>query len=166
MAATQKNKRSQNFGNVEYHRSKKAMQRYIDLLNYYRYYIPRLAYKLNPSFQLLKTTENKDKIIITPDFFIEFCKTKDGLDKRCQSALRQPLPDKHLVSMTDASFQAAGNAVLAEDDPDQKFASTRKSYAPVTYGSKFFTTPQIQMSIPAIDFLAKQLAFKDFGYFF
>ena len=46
--------------------------------------------------------------------------------------------------MTDASFGAAGYAVLIEDDPSQKFTSIRKSYAPpVAYGSKTFTPAQI-----------------------
>ena len=48
--------------------------------------------------------------------------------------------------MTDASFQAAGYAVLTEDDPNQKYTSTRKTYAPVAYGSKTFSPSQIKMS--------------------
>ena len=41
--------------------SKKAHQRYIGFLNYYRNYIPRLAERLTPFFQLLKTTDAKTK---------------------------------------------------------------------------------------------------------
>ena len=33
--------------------------------------------------------------------------------------LIQPLPDKQIILMTDASFQAAGYTVLIEDDPNQ-----------------------------------------------
>ena len=51
--------------------------------------------------------------------------------------------------MTDASFGAAGYAVLIEDDPNQKFTSIRKSYALVAYGSKTSTPEQIKMSIYA-----------------
>ena len=39
--------------------------------------------------------------------------------------------------MTDAIFQAAGYAVLKQDDPKKKSTSTRKTYAPVAYGSKY-----------------------------
>ena len=49
--------------------------------------------------------------------------------------------------MNDASFQAAGYAVLKEDDPNQKYTSTRKNYAPIAYGSKTYSTSQIKMSI-------------------
>ena len=44
--------------------------------------------------------------------------------------------------MTDASFTAAGYAVLIEDDPLEKYTSTRKAYAPVAHGSKTFSPAQ------------------------
>ena len=68
--------------------------------------------------------------------------------------------------MTDASFGGAGYAVLIEDDPNQKFTSLRKSYAPLAYGSKTFTPAQIKMSIYAKEFLAIYFAFKEFGHIF
>ena len=68
--------------------------------------------------------------------------------------------------MTDASFGAAGYAVLIEDDPNQKFTSLRKSYASVAYGSKIFIPAQIKMSIYAKEFLAIYFAFKEFGHIF
>ena len=54
-------------------------------------------------------------------------------------ALQQPLPNKQIALMTDASFAAAGYAVRIEDDPTQKLASLHKSYAPVAYEAKTFT---------------------------
>ena len=68
--------------------------------------------------------------------------------------------------MTDASFGAAGYAVLIEYDPNQNFTSLRKSYTPVEYGSKTFTAAQIKMSIYAKEFLAIYFAFKEFGHIF
>ena len=64
------------------------------------------------------------------------------LDRCCQLALRQPLPGEHLGLMIDAIFQAAGYAVLTEDDPNQKYTSTRKTYAATAYGSKTYTPSQ------------------------
>ena len=66
--------------------------------------------------------------------------------------------------MTDASFSAAGYALLTEDDPEQKYTFSRKAYAPVAYGSKTFTTSQLKMSIYANKFLAIDFAFKEFGH--
>ena len=69
--------------------------------------------------------------------------------------------------MTDASFGAAGYADdLIEDDPNQKFSSLRKSYAPVAYGSKTFKPAQLKMSIYVKEFLAIYFAFKEFGHYF
>ena len=47
----------------------------------------------------------------------EFREINKALDRCCQLALRQTLPGKQLVLMTDASFQAAGYAVLIEMIP-------------------------------------------------
>ena len=65
--------------------------------------------------------------------------------------------------MTDASFKAASYAVLIEDDPNQKYTSTRKTYAPIAYGSKTYSPSQIKTSFYAEDFPAIYMAFKEFG---
>ena len=84
----------------------------------YQNYIPRLGERHTPFFQLLKTTDAKAKIPIAPNIMKDFREINEALDRCCQLALRQPLPGKQLVLMTDASFQAAGYAVLREDDPN------------------------------------------------
>ena len=125
-----------------------------------------MAERLSPFFQLLKTTDATDKIPITLNIMKEFSEMNEALDRCCQLALRQPLPSKKLVFMTDASFRAAGYAVLIEDDPNQKYTSTRKNFAPIAYGSKTFSLSQIKISIYAKEFLAIYMAFKEFGHVF
>ena len=95
--APQKQKIAEFLEKVKFPRSKKALQRYIGFLNYYRNYIPRLAERLTPIFQLLKTTDAKTKIPITPDIIREFREINEALDRCCQLALRQSLPGKQLV---------------------------------------------------------------------
>ena len=68
--------------------------------------------------------------------------------------------------MTDASFLAAGYAILTEDDPNQKYLSDKKSYALIAYGSKTFTPSQLKMSIYAEEFLEIYYAFKKVGHIF
>ena len=164
--APQKQKIAKFLEKVKFPRSKKTLQRYIGFLNYYRNYIPRLAERLTPVFQLLKITDAKTEIQITPDIMKELRELNEALDRCCQLALRQPLPGEQLVLMTDASFQAAGYAVLIEDDPNQKYTSTRKTYAPIAYGSKTYTASQIKMSIYVKEISAIYLAFKEFGHIF
>ena len=164
--APQKQKITKFFEKANFPRSKEALQRYIRFLNFYRNYIPRLAERFTPFFQLLKTTDTKTKIRITHDIMKEFREINEALDRCCQLALRQPLPGKQLVLMTDASFQAAVYEVQIEDDPNQKYTSTRKTYAPIAYGSKTYLPSQIKMSIYAKEFLAIHMAFKEFGHIF
>ena len=106
--APQKQKITKFLEKANFPRSKKELQRYFGFLKYYRNYITRLAERLIPFFQLLKTTDAKAKIPITLDIMKEFTEINEALNRCCQLALRQPLPGKHLVLMTDASFQAAG----------------------------------------------------------
>ena len=56
--------------------------------------------------------------------------------------------------MIDAPFQAAGSALLIENNPNQKYNSTHKTYAPIAYGSQIYTPSQIKMSTLAKQFLA------------
>ena len=64
-----------------------------------------LAERLNQFFQLVKTTENEDKIIIKPELMNDLRKLDNVLEISNQLALREPIPDKHLILMTNASFQ-------------------------------------------------------------
>ena len=123
--------RVQNFlENTIFPKSKKALQRYLGFLNYYRNYIPRLSEKLTPFFKLLTKDE---KILVTPDLLEKFTEIDKALDRCCELALKQPLPNKQIALMTDAGFSAAGYAVLIEDDPLEKYTSTRNAFAPVVY---------------------------------
>ena len=135
----------------------------LGFLNYYRNYIPRLSEKLTPFFKLLTKDEN---VLVTPDLLEKFTEINKALDRCCELALKQPLPNKQIALLTDASFSAAGYAVLIEDDPLEKYTSTRKAFAPVAYGSKTFSPTQLKMSIYAKEFLAIFFAFKEFGHIF
>ena len=155
---------------TKFPKSKKALQIYLGFLYYYRNYIPRLSEKLVPFFQLLKKDE-KVLVRVIPnarssELIEQFNEINRDLDRCSQLALRQPLPNRQLVLMTDASFTATGYAILTEDDPNQKFTSVKKSYAPVAYGSKTFIPSQLKMSIYAKEFLAIYYAFKEFGHIF
>ena len=83
-------------------------------------------------------------------------------DKCCQLALRQPLLGKQLILMTDTKFQAAEYAVWTEDGPNGRHTSTRKTYAPVAYGSKTFTHSHTKMSFFNEEIFATYLTLKDF----
>ena len=73
-----------------------------------------------------------------------FHSVKKALSYACELALKQPIPGKQLVLMTDASFRSAGFAPMIENNPDQKIQSKRKTYAPVAFGSKVLSPAQLK----------------------
>ena len=78
--------RVQNFlENTKFPKSKKALQRYLGFLNYYRNYIPRLSEKLTPFFKLLTKDE---KVLVTPDLLEKFTEINKALDRCCELALK------------------------------------------------------------------------------
>ena len=93
----------QNFlENRKFPKTKKSLQRYLGFLNYY--------------------WKNLDPLE-------KFTDINKALDRCCELALKQPLPNKQIALMTDASFMAAAYAVLIEDDPQAKYTSTRKAFS-------------------------------------
>ena len=111
-------------------KSEKVLQRYLCFVNYYRKYIPGMAEKLNPIYKFLKA---EVPINITSELKETFDSVNEALSDACQLALKQPIPGKQLVLMTDASFRSAGYALMIEDSPDQKIQSKRKTYVPVAF---------------------------------
>ena len=120
-----------------------------------------MAEKLNPFYKLLKT---EVPINITSELKETFDSVNKALSDACELALKQPIPGKQLVLMTDASFRSAGYAIMIEDNPNQKIQSKRKTYAPVAFGSKFFSPAQLKMSIYSKQFLAIYMAFLEFAH--
>ena len=146
---------------LRFPKSKKALQRYLGFVNYYRIYIPGMAEKLNPFYKLLKT---EVPINITSELKETFDSVNKALSDAFELALKQPIPGKQLVLMTDASFKSAGYALMIEDNPDQKIQSKRKTYAPVAFGSKIFSPAQLKMSIYSREFLAIYMEFLEFAH--
>ena len=146
---------------LRFPKSKKALQRYPGFVNYYRNYIPRMAEKPNPFNELLKT---EVPINVTSEWKETFDSVNRALSDACEVALKQPIPGKLLVLMTDTSFRSAGYALMIEDNPDQKIQSKRKAYAPVAFGSKIFSPAQLKMSIYSKETLAIYLAFLEFAH--
>ena len=99
-----------------------------------RKYFPRMAEKLNPFYNLLKT---EVPIKITSELKETFDSVNKALSDACEIAVKQPIPGKQLVLMTDASFGSAGYALMIEDSPDLKIQSKRKTYGPCHLAQKF-----------------------------
>ena len=75
-----------------------------------------------------KMPKSDEKVIVSKVLVQQFEEFKRALDKCCDLALKQPIPNKQLAPMTVVSFGAAECAVLTADDPNQTFTSISKSY--------------------------------------
>ena len=147
----------QNFlDKLRFPKSKKALERYLGFVKYYKNYIPRMAEKLNPFYKMLKT---EVLINITSELKETFDSVNKALGDACELALKQPITGKQLFLMMDASFRSAGYALMIEDNPDQKIQSKRKTYDPVAFDSKIFSPAQLKMSIYSREFLAIYIKF-------
>ena len=100
------------------------MQRDLGFVIYYRKYNPRMAETLNPFYKLLKA---EVQINITSELKETFDSVIKALTDACQLALKQPIPGKQLVLMTDASFRSAGYAFMIEHNPDRKIRSKNEN---------------------------------------
>ena len=102
-----------------------------------------MSEKPNPFYNILKA---EVPINILSELKEIFDSVNKALSDACELALKQPIPGKQLVLMTDASFTSAGYALMIEDNPDQRIQSKRRPYAPVAFGSKVFSPAQLKMS--------------------
>ena len=98
-------------------------------------YTPTMAGILNPLYKLLKA---EVPIKITSELEWTFDSLNKALSDACELALKQPIPGKQLVVMTDANFGIVAYALMIENNSDQKIHSKRKTYAHVAFGSKIF----------------------------
>ena len=86
---------------TKFPKSKKALQRYLGFLNYYRNYVPRLSERVALFYKMLKSDE---KVLVSKELVQQFEEINRALDKCCDLALQQPIPNKQIALMTDASF--------------------------------------------------------------
>ena len=89
---------------------------------------------------------------------------KKDLEQACTLSLRLPKANAQYVTLTDASFYAAGYVLMIEDYITDQSGKTYKTYVPVSFGSKIFTPTYLKLSIYAKEFLAVHFAFDNFAH--
>ena len=99
-------------------KTKKGLQRYIGFVNYYRNYIPRLSEKIASFHDLIKAEK---PIKSTNEIMNSFTSINKSLDNACGLWLKQPMPNRQYVLMTDANFKNAGYALMIEENAEEKF---------------------------------------------
>ena len=128
---------------IRFPKSEKQVQKYVEFVNYYQNYIPRLSEKLIGLYELLKADS---KIRISEELVDNFKEINASLAEACGLALRQPIAGEQYVLMTDASFRASGYALMVEENDERKLLSKRKTFAPVAFRSRVFSPAQLELT--------------------
>ena len=140
----------------------RQVKRMIGFYQFYKAFLPGLAEKLLPFYQLLRST---NEFQLTDKHHETFEILKQDLKNACQMTLRLPIAEKQYIIMADASFYAAGYVLLVDDYTcDTNTKTSRKQYAPVSFGSKIFQPSQLKLSIYAKEFLAVHFALQTFAH--
>ena len=143
-------------------RNVRQVKRMIGFYQFYKSFLPGLAEKLLPFYQLLRTT---NEFQLTDKHHDNFAQLKQDLTNACQMTLRLPIAEKQYIIMADASFYAAGYVLLIDDYTcDTNTKINKKQYAPVSFGSKIFQPSQLKLSIYAKEFLAVHFALQSFAH--
>ena len=138
----------------------KQTKRLIGFFQYFRHYMPKLADKLLPFYQLSK---NDTPFKITNEHHTCLKDLTKMLENSCKITLRLPKPDVQYVILADASYYSAGYVLMVEDYV-QKGDVEHILYATVAFGSKIFNATQLKLSIYAKEFLGAHFAFDSFAH--
>ena len=105
-------------------------------MQYFQKFIPNLALKLHPFFKLLR---KESSFHINNDYEKSLEILKADLVKACNLSLKMAKPHCQFLIVCDASFYAVGFILLVEE-PHDSSTEKSKTYAPVAFGSLFFTS--------------------------
>ena len=128
----------------------KQGKRLIRFVQFFRPFIPKLGQKMLPFYNILRkdvefksTTEHHDAL--------EFLKT--DLWNATKTTLRLPKPGLQYVIFCDASFHGTVFVLMVEDFLSDRKGQEKKTFAPVSFGSRLFNTTQLKFSVYYKDFL-------------
>ena len=122
----------------------KQVKRLIGFVQFFRNFIPNLGQKLLPFYKLLR---KENVFTITNDHHESLNTLKADLTRATDLTLRLAKPGLQFVILCDASFHGTGFVLMIEDYLIDQKGKTKKTYAPVSFGSRLFTTTQLKFSV-------------------
>ena len=134
----------------------------IAFVQFFRNFIPNLGQKLLPSYKLLR---KENVFTITNDHLESLNTLKADPTRATDLTLRLAKPGLQYVIFCDASFHGTGFVLMIEDYLIDRKGNTKKTYGPVDFGSRLFTTTQLKVSVYYNEFLALSFALDHFAHF-
>ena len=119
----------------------KQVNRLIGFVQFFSEFFPNLGQKLLPFYKLLR---KENAFTITNDHHESLNTLKADLTRATDLTLRLAKPGLQYVILCDASFHGTGIVLMSED---YLIGQKVKTYAPVSFGSRLFTTTQLKLSV-------------------
>ena len=158
-----KSAKSEKFlGKIRMPNTVKQMKRLIGFAEFFGNFIPNLGQKLLPFYKLLR---KENVFTITNDHHESLNTLKADLTRATDLTLRLAKPGLQYVILCDASFHGTGFVLMIEDYLIDQKGKTKKTYAPVSFGSRLFKTTQLKFSVYYKEFLALYFALDHFAHF-
>ena len=134
----------------------------IGFMEFFRKFFPHLGEKLLPFYKLLR---KENAFTITNDHQESFNSLKADLTRATDFTSRLTKPGLQYVILCDASFHCAGCVVMIEDYLIDQKGKPKKTYAPVSFGSRLFTATQLMISFHYEEIFAPYFALDHFAHF-
>ena len=131
-------------GQIRMPNTVKQVKRLIGFVQIFRNFIPNLGQKLSPFYKLLR---KENVFTITNDHHESLNTLKADLPRATDLTSRLAKPGLQYVILCDASFHGTGFVLMIEDYLIDQKGKTKKTYAPVSFGSRLFTTTQLKFSV-------------------
>ena len=148
-------------GQIRMPNTVKQVKRLIGFVQFFRKFIPYLGQKLLPFYKLLP---KENAFTITNDHHESLNNLKAYLTRATDLTLRLAKPGLQYVILCDASFHGTGFVLMIEDYLIYQKVKTKKIYAPLSFGSRLFTTTQLKLSVYYKEFLALYFALDHFAH--
>ena len=149
-------------GQIRMPNTVEPVKRLIGFLQFFRNFIPKLGQKLLPFYKLLRT---ENAFTITNDHHKSFNTLNADKTRATDLTLRLAQPGLRYVILCDANFHGTGFVLRIEDYLIDQKGKGKKTYAPVSFGSRLFTTTQLKLSVNYKKFLALYFALDHFAQF-
>ena len=149
-------------GQIRMPNTVKQVERLIGFVQFFRNFIPNLAQKLLP---FCKSLRKENVFTITNEHYESLNTLKADLTRATDLTLRLAKPGLQYVILGDPGFHGTGFVLKIEDYSIDQEGKTKKTYAPVSFGSRLFTTTQLKFSVYYKEFLALYFALDHFAHF-
>ena len=147
-------------GHIRMPNTLKQVKRLIGFVQFFQRFIPNLGQKLLPFYKLLR---RQNVFTITNHHHESLNTLKADLTRATDLTLCLAKPGLQYVMLCDASFRGTG--LMIEDYLIDEKGKPKKTYAPVSFGSRLFTTTQLKFSVYYKEFPAPYFALDHSAHF-